>query len=264
MNDSELRERLLDLLVSEAVFGLTEDERNELERLKASFPEWGDDESLNLTVGAIQLVSNSPEEQLPRHLESAILEGYERTFSVRSVRTEVGQTDGGLLDFLTARWLGWAVAGCLAATMLADSFFYRPQPEPVMTASAERQNLLTGSQDVLVITWAEADDKHPLNLSGDIVWSNAQQRGFMRFNGLPVNDKKRECYQLWIFDANQSEKTPVDGGVFNVDSDGEIVVPVDAKLIISKPTLFAVTVEKPGGVVVSSRERLTAVAKVGI
>jgi anti-sigma-K factor RskA len=55
----------------------------------------------------------------------------------------------------------------------------------------------------------------------------------------------------------------VDGGVFDVSSDGEVIVPINARLRVSRATLFAVTVEKPGGVVVSSRERIAALAKIG-
>ena len=37
-------------------------------------------------------------------------------------------------------------------------------------------------------------------------------------------------------------------------------MPIDAKLDVGSAGLFAVTVEKPGGVVVSGRERIVAVA----
>lgn len=59
---------------------------------------------------------------------------------------------------------------------------------------------------------------------------------------------------------------PVDGGVFEINAaradaaTGEVIVPVTAKLRVRGPTLFAVTVEKPGGVVVSPRERAALVA----
>jgi len=38
-------------------------------------------------------------------------------------------------------------------------------------------------------------------------------------------------------------------------------VPIKAKLPVGEPVLFAVTVEKPGSVVVSKRERIVVVAK---
>jgi hypothetical protein len=41
-----------------------------------------------------------------------------------------------------------------------------------------------------------------------------------------------------------------------------VIVPITPKLRVGRPTLFAVTIEKPGGVVVSTRKRVTLVAKV--
>lgn len=83
----------------------------------------------------------------------------------------------------------------------------------------------------------------------------------MRFRSLAVNDPTKEQYQLWIFDKNQSEATPIDGGVFDI-TESDAVVPIDAKLRVNDAYLFAVTIEKPGGVVVSSRERLPLLATV--
>ena len=42
----------------------------------------------------------------------------------------------------------------------------------------------------------------------------------------------------------------------------EVLIPIDARLPITKATLFAITVEKPGGVVVSDRKRLPLLAPV--
>ena len=95
-----------------------------------------------------------------------------------------------------------------------------------------------------------------------MVWSDDKQSGYMTFKGLEANDVSKEQYQLWIFDETQDEATPIDGGVFDVSSDGEVTVPIDAKLEVKKPKLFAVTVEKPGGVVVSKREKIVAIGKV--
>jgi anti-sigma-K factor RskA len=87
----------------------------------------------------------------------------------------------------------------------------------------------------------------------------------MRIRGLAANDPAVEQYRVWIFDAERGAAHPVDGGVFNVpacDADGEVCVPIEARLPIGTPTLFAISVEKPGGATVSSRERLPLLAKV--
>jgi anti-sigma-K factor RskA len=66
-------------------------------------------------------------------------------------------------------------------------------------------------------------------------------------------------YQIWIFDGTRDQRYPVDGGVFDVPAgNDEIVIPIKAALGVSKAAAFAVTVEKPGGVVVSSRQHVVA------
>ena len=39
--------------------------------------------------------------------------------------------------------------------------------------------------------------------------------------------------------------------MFDVTKDGEVIIPIDAKLAVASPAAFAITVERPGGVVVS-------------
>ncbi len=86
--------------------------------------------------------------------------------------------------------------------------------------------------------------------------------GLLRFSGLAKNDPRGAQYQLWIFDKTRDDKYPVDGGVFDVDQDsGDVIVPISARLPVAQASLFAVTVEKPGGVVVSKRERIVVTAK---
>ncbi|MCA9640320.1 MAG: anti-sigma factor [Polyangiaceae bacterium] len=177
------------------------------------------------------------------------------------------------------RYLGWAAAA-VALLVTAAVLSQRPtEPvaalppqvpsvEPVVDAAPpptpveERQALLEGGQAVK-LSWSATKDEAASGASGDVVWSGARQVGYMRFKGLKPNDPKEAQYQLWIFAKGQDERYPVDGGVFDVDSSGEVVVAIDPKLHVDEPTLFAVTVEKPGGVVVSKRERIVLTAAAG-
>ena len=85
----------------------------------------------------------------------------------------------------------------------------------------------------------------------------------MRFSGLPAKDPTKAQYQLWIVDPARDER-PVDGGVFNIPSDGgEVVVPIRAALRVDNPVAFVITVEQPGGVVVSKQEIVAAIAQRG-
>ncbi len=170
------------------------------------------------------------------------------------------------------RFAGWiAAAACLALAIAGWSLRTGPiATNAVPSASPNaappveaRAALLARAGDVVRADWTEATDPTGHGVSGDVVWSNAEQKGYMRFKGLAANDRDATAYQLWIFDAKQDEKFPVDGGVFDVDTaTGDVIVPISAKLRVQKPTLFAVTIEKPGGVVVSKRDRLVVTASV--
>ena len=118
------------------------------------------------------------------------------------------------------------------------------------------------SPDMIKASWAPGNVKDMKNISGDIVWSDSKQAGYMRFHGLPVNDKTKQTYQLWIFDETQDAKTPIDGGVFDIQDNGDVIIPITAKLKAVHPKMFAVTMEKPGGAVVSNRDKIPALAKV--
>ncbi len=111
------------------------------------------------------------------------------------------------------------------------------------------------------VDFANTKDALAGEASGDVVWSAEVQKGFMRIRGLPKNDPAVLQYQLWIFDKGRPTQYPVDGGVFDVAS-GTVTVPITAKLAVGAPVLFAITVEKPGGVVVSKREHIVLAAAI--
>ena len=97
-------------------------------------------------------------------------------------------------------------------------------------------NLYLQTNDAVLSSWSDFDPKKPRNVEGDIVWSNSAQKGYLRFRNLPVNDKSKETYQLWIFDETQ--KNPISGGVFDANQAGEIIIPIDAAIKVEKPTMF--------------------------
>ena len=269
MSKQEKQEQLLDLLTAEALHGLTQEERAELDRLTREFPEMNDD-SLALAAAAIEMSGLNAEEQMPSHLMESVEKEYERLFAKPAVATEP-QTSTSHSGVFGKAWLGWATAFAACALLALNLFVFDsdktrtasvPAPEIKISVAEERTAFIASGADVITAAWA-VDDKKPSGVTGDVVWSQSQQKGYMRFKGLSANDRSKETYQLWIFDENQAEATPVDGGVFDVDSSGEVVIPIDAKIRVGKALAFAVTVEKPGGVVVSKREKIAAIAKVG-
>ena len=158
--------------------------------------------------------------------------------------------------FASAGWL--AAALCFLVVVLV---WKNTHPPEVPMANQRAQ--VMARPDALQVVLASAKDPAAAHASGDVVWSAAEQRGFMRFRGLLANDRHAWEYQLWIFDGTQDDRFPIDGGVFDVDQDtGDVLVPIQAKIRVNEATRFVVTAEKPGGVVVSNRERVVMVGKI--
>jgi hypothetical protein len=159
--------------------------------------------------------------------------------------------------------LGWiAAAACLVLAVGAYWVGKRATTTPtVAIAPATEREKLLARAGTTKLDWSATKDPASVAASGDVVWNASLQKGYMRFKGLAKNDAKAFQYQLWIFDKGRDDRYPVDGGVFDVDADGDVVVPIKATLPVGEIALFAVTVEKPGGVVVSKRERIVVTAK---
>jgi hypothetical protein len=252
VSTSNTDERLLDLLVERRDRNLAETEKQELnQRLKAQ-PGWSE-EDLELAEAALWASVETP--AMPASLKAKLSETLPaaKVVPIASKRSPAAP-------------LGW-LAAALAAGLALFGWWPRlnppPPPLPVVPPTlAELRGQLLSRPTVKKLDWAAAGDPLVKQIAGDVVWDNERQSGFMRFVGLPKNDPGQNQYQLWIFDAERDERYPVDGGVFDVGSDGEVLVPIDPKVKVLKPTLFAVTLERPGGVVVSSREHILTVAKV--
>ena len=276
------RERMMELLCDRALLGLDVAEEHELRALLAMYG--GPDPAiLDATAAAIVLSQMAVGQSMPAHvaaraMATAGLPMPDPRFGPAAAAPR--RPDAQVVPFPARRarggWVPWLVAAaCLA--LAVGAWWPRPRPQllqarieappaPTVTmgAAEARQALLRDASDTVTVPWSATPDVAAKSASGDVVWSNAQQKGYMRFEGLEANDPKQAQYQLWIFDEAQDKRFPVDGGVFDVDpATGEAVVAIDPKLAVRKPTLFAVTVERPGGVVVSRRERIVLTATPG-
>lgn len=139
-----------------------------------------------------------------------------------------------------------------------------PPPVPTPPSLAELRQALLAKADAIKLTLAATKDPAAAGVVGDAVWDPVTQQGFLHFTGLAHNDPKVHEYQIWIFDAARDQRYPVAGGVFDVPADvGEVIIPIRAALIVHKPAAFAVTLEQPGGVVVSSRDRVIVLGATG-
>ena len=244
------QERLLDLLADRATVGLSAAERAELEQLIAASKL--DPDSMDRAAAALDIAFSRGAQQaeLPATLRASVLANWDARSS----------QPGNVIPLRRSyAWIGWVAA---AAASLVAFFGWLPRIATTDLAKA-RQALIDQANDELVVNWKPTDDPSGKNVGGDIVWSNTLQKGFMRFHGLAKNDPRVKQYQLWIFDKAQDDRYPIDGGVFDIDSDtGDVIVPITAKIRVGEAKMFAITAEKPGGVVVSAREHLVALGQI--
>jgi anti-sigma-K factor RskA len=156
--------------------------------------------------------------------------------------------------------VGLAVAAGLAIGLFIGLFLtQKHSPDPV--ASSEARRALLQRSDAVELPFT-ATPAFP-DLKGTVVWADGVQEGYLLFTGLAANDPSESQYQLWIVDPNRDAK-PVDGGVFDIpESTGPVLVSVRSALTVANPVAFVVTVEKPGGVVVSDQKRVAAIAQRG-
>ncbi len=229
-----------------------------------------DDELLagDLTAAMLQ-EQLTDDDQLPPALAARIVSSGEALVRAHTVTPVVPLLERSPAPTRGTPWLTWG--GWLAAAAMLVLFVRANAGSPAETpqgivatvdARVALRDSLLASSTVQRQLWTPTTDSTAFGASGEVLWDPVSQRGVMRFVGMTANDRERWQYQLWIFDAERDERYPVDGGVFDIPTgEREVLVPIRARLGVSKAVLFAVTVESPGGVVVSSRERIAVTAQ---
>lgn len=262
-------ERINDLLAERALLGLSAEDEQELAHLLEDSS--GDHDSFETTAARITLAFHpSPLEPLPLELRARIEKAASSHIGAATVeptpKIEVERPLDSSRQSRFREMAAWLVAA--ACLLIVAAVLWHDRSSTPMPASVERAKLLAKAPDLVETPWTATGDPAARKATGDVVWSTSEQAGYMRFKGLAVNDPSKNEYQLWIFDSKQDPRYPIDGGVFDVgpatidQATGDAIVPIHATLRVVSPKMFAVTVEKPGGVVVSSRDRIAVVAKV--
>lgn len=276
INDSNRDDERDQLLAGRSLSDLSAAESNDLDSsLTAS-----DRETLQefeRTVTALDLaMDRTREQEMPTSMRSSILREADAFFSgqsssksvsvanrpsesaIESVPTELTPAPKTWRRREALAWMTTAAA----TTFAVGSWWWQTTPRnSISNLALSRTDLLASAKDLIQVEWKEGKTPLQESVSGDVVWSSTYQKGFMRLVGLPINDPLQEQYQLWIIDPLRDDE-PVDGGVFDISQAGEVIVPIQAKLRVTKPAAFAITIEKPGGVVVSKQERLPLLAVV--
>ena len=251
---------ILELLVLRATEGISPHQEQELQAL---LDEHGVEDTLELDLAAaaatnaFALKEAKEYEDAPEHLKARLRKDADQFFAKED--SKVVALEPKRAERSSWNW-GWATAAALMIVMVATKVVdFTATPAEYEQA---RQMLIAEFEDTQVIPWAVPEDPDYEQVRGDVVWNDAKQEGYMLLTGMPVNDPRESQYQLWVVDPDR-DANPVDGGVFDIPAgESTVVVPIDAKLVVDEPVLFAITREQPGGVVVS-KGPLLVVASAG-
>ena len=272
--------RLIELLVDNATVGLAPSEWSELEQYGSEGRSPSEADMFELAAAAADLAFyEKAQVGMPRALRDRLLVSAGRELDQlpgnqghSSAVPASNSVERRRIPTTAPRWREVAsflvAAACVVILLVNLDGIMEPVPNragsgvaQVLPVSAQQEYQRLGAelgQSYSRPTWYRGPndaDETGLGATGDLVWDQSAQRGVMRFTGLPVNDPLQEQYQLWIFESGD-QAHPIDGGVFNITKSDEYI-PINAKLHVGdEPVLFAVTIEKPGGVVVSDRSRL--------
>jgi hypothetical protein len=255
----DLHPDIIELLVVRSTEGLDEEQER---KLQALLDEQGIDDTLEFDLAAaaagnaFALKQTREYEKAPAALRAKLLTDADRFFGDATadvVGLRRPPTRSGW------NW-GWAAAAALAlALVMTNVGNFGPG---VPDYEEARRQLIANSNTSRIIPWAPPQDPAYAGVTGDVVWDDERQEGYMLLSGMPANDPRRSQYQLWLVDPER-DTNPVDGGVFDIPANREsVVIPIDAKLAVSNPSVFAITREQPGGVVVS-KGPLLVVASAG-
>lgn len=253
-------DRLLELLADEAMGQISQADAAELSRLLAE-ANLSDPEALERAAALADVAmfeEDASRGPMPAELAARLVKAADSFCKGRTGAAPV--RDEGPYTISVRRWL--AVAAVLVIAVAAALYV---TARPSLKDPAAARLAMLSEPGVVKVAWADwaVDGKGPEipGVTGDVVWSDAEQRGYMRFAGLPANDPSKQQYQLWIIDKTRGMSQRISGGIFN-GGNGEVVVPIDPGLLVKKAAGFAVTIEQPGGTWVSDMSRRVNIALV--
>lgn len=255
MSDLTPEERFEWLDAGRAMGDLSAEEEAEWRSLSATVgQDFSEEVSFDSIVCSLE-ESLSPSSSLPNGLVDKLREEAEPFHRQEDDTVIEGDFNSTNLGLSHPVW-GWAAAVGFAILL---GFSTKDDVEPPRLGSGEALVDEIVADPASVRVAFNLTDESP---AGELVWSDTMQKGVMILERIPVNDPAKEQYQLWIVDSDRDDTHPVDGGVFDipVSAEGKVYIPIDAKLPVDEPGVFVITLEQPGGVVVSKQDRVIAIA----
>jgi len=257
---------LVDLLIKQVTEGLSPAEQRALDALDSPSA-MTELHEFERAAAAVSLAQAAPLEALPPALQARLEEQALRHVESRISGAPRSPAVSRSPVAARPRSAGWNATGWLAAAaclVLAVIGWMRSVHVAAPHTPAEERAALLAAPTSLKIALGATKDPAAAGVTGDVVWDPATQKGFLHFVGLAPNDSHVLQYQIWIFDGERDQRYPIDGGVFDVPANStDVVIPIRAAVLVHKPAAFAVTAEKPGGVVVSDRAHVLVLGAAG-
>lgn len=262
--------RVLDLLAEQATVGLEAAAAGELHAMLTGLGVREDEVSLEASAAALALAFVSQEGVM--HPPPALMERLHaagRAWCEAEAAQRRGREMGAArppaqdrsrpvmraaaLKPSGLRWVPWLAAAAgvsLAAIAWMPNRSVPRTPGPIAAVS--------GDPSAVRLAWSDWDNPEQKGVTGEVVWSESKQAGYMKFVGLKPNDPGKEQYQLWIIDSRGMQQR-ISGAIFNAQP-GETIVPITPGIPVKEAAAFALTIEKPGGVWVSDMTRRVVIA----
>ncbi len=272
MNPSDMQLRYEELQAGHAIGDLSMEEECELATLCQQLGV-SPDASLDLLAAAVHADAlEHSAETLPPHLAARLHQWADETSGEPSVKTagdNIIRPEPSVWRRLAVHpFAGWAAAVVVLMVSLRANREPQTQTQTQTLAPVQSERAQAQSEQGLRATATDLIERPFEGLGsfkqaeGSVIWSDSLQQGFLLLSGIPANDPSQKQYQLWIVDPERDPDAPVDGGVFDIPRDASrAVIPITAKLPLSNPRAFVITVEQPGGVVKSRQEQVVALAK---
>ena len=254
MTSSDLKIRFDELCAGRAIGDLSPEESRELDALCQQLG-LAPDADFDLLAATLEIEAiQSAGEAMPASLSSRLHDWAEKA-SAPPVDVVVRPVVPAWKKILTHPANGWAAAA--AAIVISLNL---PKGTPSLAPAQAESRLRAEAKDLIERSFSGLGDF--AKAGGKVIWSDERQEGYMILSGIPANNPTQAQYQLWIVDPKRDADSPVDGGVFDIPTDGSpVVVPISAKLALNNPQAFVITLEQPGGVVKSKQEKVVALAK---
>lgn len=258
---SKRDERVAELRADRALQGLSRDEEAELARLAPD-----DDESLDAAAAAVALAEIGPLEPMPPGLAARLEANGRAAMRAQPAAGKTTTAAGAQVVVMplpqapkrdVTRWAGWVAAAACAALVVGQSAraprLTTNAAAPIASAPATAPLTIASQRDALAARPGVRKGAATGAIAADVVWSDAERRGYMHVASLALLDPAAETYQVWIVDEARDARFPVDCGVIDA-LPGDMILALTPKLDVARATKVVVTREKPGGVVVSDRE----------